>query len=62
VARCRPGLAWKRTGLPTEWVPVLERNEEAMELEPRPGYVWVAVHGRQLHIWADHREFRVDGS
>jgi hypothetical protein len=44
-ARCPPGLAWKPPGLPTEWVPVLERNEEVMEQEPRPGYVWVDVHG-----------------
>jgi hypothetical protein len=61
-ARCPPGLAWKRPGLPTEWIPVLERNEEAMEPEPRPGYVWVEVHGCRLHVWADHLEFQVDGS
>ena len=57
--------AWPRVEAPrpAERVgPVLERNEEAMEPEPRPGYVWVEVHGRRLHIWADHLEFRVDGS
>ena len=33
-ARVPPALAWKRPGLPTEWVPVLERNTAPMWCEP----------------------------
>jgi hypothetical protein len=37
-------------GLPTEWTRVLERNPEAMNPEPLPGYVWLDVPGKVLHV------------
>ena len=52
-ARVPPALAWKRPGLPTEWTPVLERNE-AMNPESLPGYVWLDTRGRRTHVRADH--------
>ena len=57
-ARVPPHLASRRPGLPAEWVPVLDRNEDAMEPVARPGYVWVDVRGRPLHVWEEHLEFR----
>jgi hypothetical protein len=57
-ARVPPGLAWKRPGLPTEWVPVLERNPDAMNPDPQPGYVWLAVPGRVLYAPEHVLEFR----
>jgi hypothetical protein len=60
-ARVPPHLAWKRPGLPTEWTPVLERNEEAMRAEPLPGYVWLesaSPQNKRSHVWAGHLEFR----
>ena len=53
-----PALAWKHPGLPRDWVPVLERNEEAMRPEPLPGYVWLDTRGKRIHVWAAHLEFR----
>ena len=41
-----PGLAWKPPGLPPEWCRVVERNDEAMNPEAKPGYVWLEVRGR----------------
>lgn len=49
-ARVRSELAWKRPGLPTKWTPVLERNPEAMNPEPLPGYVWLDVPGKVLQV------------
>jgi hypothetical protein len=57
-ARVRPELAWKRPGLPTDWVPVLERNPDAMTPEPLPGYVWLELPGKVLHAPAHQLEFR----
>jgi hypothetical protein len=57
-ARVPPALAWKHPGLPRDWVPVLERNEEAMRPEPLPGYVWLDTRGKRIHVWAAHLEFR----
>jgi hypothetical protein len=57
-ARVPPGMAWRRPGLPTEWVPVLQRNDEAMYPDAKPGYVWLQVGERLLHVWAEHLEFR----
>jgi hypothetical protein len=31
----------------------MERNPEAMQLEPLPGYVWLDARPRRLHVWAD---------
>ena len=62
-ARCPPLLAWKRPGIPTEWTPVLERNDDAGISNPTglPGYVWLAPpQGKRLHVWAAHLEFRDD--
>jgi hypothetical protein len=57
-ARVRPGLAWKRPGIPTEWARVLDRNPEAMNPDPLPGHVWLDTPGKALHVWAEHLEFR----
>jgi hypothetical protein len=59
-ARVPPGVAWRRPGLPTEWVPVVDRNDEAMYPDAKPGYVWLEVRGRRLYVWAEHLEFRDD--
>jgi hypothetical protein len=55
-ARVRPHLAWKHPGLPTEWSPVLERNEEAMNPKPLPGYLWLDTRRKRTHVWAAHLE------
>jgi hypothetical protein len=51
-------------GLPREWTPVLERNEEAIRPEPLPGYVWLEAapppQNRRFHAWADHLEFETE--
>ena len=57
-ARVPPALAWKRPGLPTQWSRVLERNPEARNPKPLPGYVWLDAKPRRMHVWADHLEFR----
>jgi hypothetical protein len=56
-ARVPPHLAWKHPGLPTEWTRVLERNEEAMRPEPLPGYVWLDMPGKVLHVEVARLEF-----
>jgi hypothetical protein len=56
-ARVPPELAWKHPGLPTDWVRVLERNLEAINPEPLPGYVWLDNPGKVLHVPAHHLEF-----
>lgn len=53
-----PHLAWKRPGLPTAWTRVLERNPEAMNLVPLPGYVWLDMPGKVRHVPATWLEFR----
>lgn len=57
-ARVPPALAWKHPGLPREWTRVLERNPEAMQPEPLPGYVWLDSKPRRLHVWAEQLEFK----
>jgi hypothetical protein len=61
-ARVRPALAWKHPGLPTPWTRVLERNPEAMNPAPLPGYVWLATPGKVLHTDERHLEFTDDPS
>ena len=53
-----PAAAWRRAGIPDDWCPVLERNPEAMNPDPLPGYVWLDATPRRLHVWAEHLEFR----
>jgi hypothetical protein len=53
-----PALAWKHPGLPQDWCPVLERNDEAMNPDPLPGYIWLDTPGRPLHVAAAHLGFR----
>ena len=57
-ARLPPSLAWKHRGLPTEWTRVLERNPEAMNPDPLPGYVWLQTQAKVLHVEERHLEFR----
>lgn len=54
-ARLRPELAWKHPGLPTSWVPVLERNPEAMNPDPLRGDVWLDTPGKVLCVPAASR-------
>jgi hypothetical protein len=37
---------------------VLERNTEAMNPEPLPGYVWLDTPGKVLHVPAHDLEFQ----
>jgi hypothetical protein len=57
-ARVPPHLAWKHPGLPTTWTRVLDRNPDAMNPDPLPGYVWLDTQGKRRHVWAAHLEFR----
>jgi hypothetical protein len=61
-ARVPPGKAWKRPGLPREWVRVLERHPEPMGLVgdgyPLPGYVWLDTPAKPLHVAEHLLEFR----
>jgi hypothetical protein len=57
-ARVPPGLAWKRPGLPKDWVRVLERHPGGVVAQP--GYVWLDVPGKVRHVWAAHLEVRLD--
>jgi hypothetical protein len=47
-------------GLPTTWTRVLERNPEAMNPVPLPGYVWLATPGKVLHADERYLEFTGD--
>jgi hypothetical protein len=53
-ARVPPGLACNWPGLPTYWVPVLERHPEGAER--LPGYVWLDSTGKVLHVEAARLE------
>ena len=55
-ARVRPRLAWKRPGLPADWVLVLERHPEG--LVALPGYVWLDMPGKVGHVQERDLEFR----
>ena len=58
-ARVQPHLARRHPGLPVEWVPVVERNDETLYPEPLEGFVWLAPPGgKQLHVPARRLEFR----
>jgi hypothetical protein len=50
-ARVPPGLAWKRPGLPRDWVRVLQKHPEGTVA--LPGYVWLETSGKVLHA-AEH--------
>lgn len=54
-ARCPPGLAWKRPGLPRDWVPVLERHPEGVH--GLPGYVWLDMPGKVRSVGEHELEF-----
>ena len=54
-ARCPPGQQWKRPGLPTEWVRVLEHHPEGVEA--LPGYVWLEMQGKPRHVGEHELEF-----
>jgi hypothetical protein len=55
-ARVRPQLAWKRPGLPREWVRVLE-HYQAGGLRADPGYVWLETWAKVLHVMERDLEF-----
>jgi hypothetical protein len=57
-ARCRPHLAWKRPGLPTGWVKVLDRHPDGDEA--LPGYVWLDTRQKVLHASEHELEFTED--
>lgn len=60
-ARVPPALAWKRPGVPTEWVRVLECHPEpeavAGEGFSLPGYVWLDAPGKVQHVLERELEF-----
>ena len=56
-ARVPPHLASQHPGLPRDWTRVLERNPEAMNPEPLPGYVWLETPGKVLHAAEHQLEF-----
>lgn len=51
-ARVRPALAWKRPGLPTDWVLVLEQHRERSE-----ALLWLDMPGKARHVPEREREF-----
>ena len=55
-ARCPPGLAWKRPGLPTDWVRVLDRHPEGVQ--GLSGYVWLDMLGKVRSVPERDLEFR----
>jgi hypothetical protein len=54
-ARCPPRFAWKRPGLPTDWVRVLDRHPE--DVEALQGFVWLDTAGKPRHVAAHEVEF-----
>jgi hypothetical protein len=54
-ARVPPGRAWKRPGLPTEWVRVLEQHPEGVAA--LQGYVWLDLPGKPRHALEAQLEF-----
>ena len=57
-ARVPPHLAWKRPGLPRDWVRVLERHPEGVK--GLPGYVWLDMPGKVRSVAEHMLEFRSD--
>jgi hypothetical protein len=55
-ARVPPGLAWKRPGLPREWVRVLQRHPEG--LTTIPGWCWLETPMKVLAVSEYLLEFR----
>jgi hypothetical protein len=55
-ARVRPGLAWKRPWLPTEWVRVLELHPD--DAKTLPGDVWLDMPVKVRPIAAHRLEYR----
>jgi hypothetical protein len=43
--------------LPTEWTRVLEQQPDALNPKPLPGYVWLELPGKVLHVEAARLEF-----
>jgi hypothetical protein len=54
-ARVPPQFAWKRPGLPTGWVRVLERHPEGAVAQE--GYVWLDMPGKVRHVGEHELEF-----
>jgi hypothetical protein len=46
--------------MPTQWTRVLERNPEAMDPDPEPGYVSLDMPGKIRYVAAAWLEFRED--
>jgi hypothetical protein len=57
-ARVPPGLAWKRPGLPREWVRVLERHPEG--IATLPDWVWLDTPQKVRAVSAHLLEFTED--
>jgi hypothetical protein len=54
-ARVRPALAWRRPGLPKDWVRVIERHPEG--LATLAGWCWLDMPGKLRHLPAHDLEF-----
>jgi hypothetical protein len=57
-ARVPPGKAWKRPGLPREWVRVLKRQPEG--IANPPGWVWLETPMKVLSVAEHLLEFSQD--
>jgi hypothetical protein len=57
-ARVPPHLAWKRPGLPTDWVRVLSVHPEGGAA--MPGYVWLDTPVKVRHARVEDLEFRAE--
>jgi hypothetical protein len=55
-ARVPPAFAWKRPGLPAQWVRVLDQHPEGYQA--LPGYVWPDMPGKVRHVPERELEFR----
>jgi hypothetical protein len=55
-ARCPAHLAWKSPGLPRDWVRVLAEHPRGVKAEP--GYCWLDMPGKVLHVGEHELEFR----
>jgi hypothetical protein len=57
-ARVPPGLAWKRPGLPTDWVRVLDRHPEG--IATLPDWCWLDTPAKVRAVAEHFLEFRQD--
>ena len=58
LVRLRPELRAQHPSIdPDDWYPVLVSNPSSLEPKPRPGFVWVKIHGRARQLPASILQF-----